>query len=956
MKDRFSNFGKSSSESDTSFTHSSTDDSSSPNSDSNSSSSSDSNASSSSDSSSDPRSSSNSSSSSYSYSSSSSDSSSSPNSHSSSDTRSSSSSDSRSSSRSSSSSISSSSPNSHSSSDTRSRSSSDSRSSSISSSSSNSHSSSDSSSDPRSSSEPIQDPVTQKRNEQIQKKYDTYGLYTKSRDLHKISQFRHVIAIDFGTSETGVMYGAFGNLDSKNFLTFGNRNSKNNIKVPTSILFEKNGDKLTSIIGFGPSAIDRYYKWLEKGSSGNGNQNNNSEELELFTNIKMQIYNNENIQRIVKSVSGKFYHLFLVLRGIFIWLKELTLLKMVEQNSKEKLMSINWVITIPSVCDEKKWSEIKNAAIGAGLEDKKREYKVSIIFEPEAAGIRVLSDWYDGVKTKNLEKKKLVVVDGGGGTIDVSYLKFKKKKRKKTSHRKEGSSVWDNYVLQLEASPEGTKYGSKKIDNYFKKFFAEFIGAKTFPSENDVNVVKIVKEWETKKKSFQFDQTNFSSEDYTYFRSILEYFPEGEKSLHVLETKVGEWNDKAESSIKKKYNKWYQTNKESFTNHKPKIQNLLKIKKSQLGIHNSLINLFFYLTIIKFKTFFNEFLTQNVIITKKQTSANNSSNRGGNQKQDKKGKKRKRRNGKKKRKEFKNVSKIKDNLHSVVLVGGLSKSELFQNAIQKMVKNISEDILVTKFANPQNAILEGAFHYGCKPEILESRKYKDNICIKVDQMDKKTKSKYRFYCPIYKSSNDVKNNVMIIKTVGIDIKKFKKKDHFQFSLYKSTFNFPQLCEDYKKHYKKTAKVITLKKIDVNKLHLSKTEKDEGIIEFGIIFDYHNLEMKLELIRKNTNKEKGDVNEIFECKTEQLHYYEKKISIQKTIKKNTEIEKKNTEIEKDFEKNDKQKEKVEKKKKKENQKTDKKEKDFEKNDNNKKKKNKKKSLGKKKKKKKNGKKK
>lgn len=74
---------------------------------------------------------------------------------------------------------------------------------------------------------------------------------------------------------------------------------------------------------------------------------------------------------------------------------------------------INAVITVPAYFQSSQYEATKRAAVEAGINVLK------IITEPTAAAISYISE-----SAKDIEGKKLLVIDIGGGTFDLSYLEY----------------------------------------------------------------------------------------------------------------------------------------------------------------------------------------------------------------------------------------------------------------------------------------------------------------------------------------------------------------------------------------------------------------------------------------------------------------------------------------------------------------------------------------------------
>ena len=114
----------------------------------------------------------------------------------------------------------------------------------------------------------------------------------------------------------------------------------------------------------------------------------------------------------IYSIDGKVFTPVSVATEILKSVKE-TIYKFIKKDGYDETTEIKAVITVPAYFQGNQYDATKRAALAAGFKE------VRIITEPTAAAISYITESAD-----DLEDKKLLVVDIGGGTFDLSYLQY----------------------------------------------------------------------------------------------------------------------------------------------------------------------------------------------------------------------------------------------------------------------------------------------------------------------------------------------------------------------------------------------------------------------------------------------------------------------------------------------------------------------------------------------------
>ncbi|XP_052283210.1 heat shock 70 kDa protein 12A-like isoform X3 [Dreissena polymorpha] len=147
---------------------------------------------------------------------------------------------------------------------------------------------------------------------------------------------------------------------------------------------------------------------------------------------------------------------------------------------------IHWVLTVPAIWNDSAKQFMRLAAEQAGISKD----KLSIALEPEAASLYcrhlpVLCDGESSILTFQTGKKYLVV-DAGGGTIDITVHEVCAGGNLKEIHRASGGD-----------------WGGTKIDGAFMNFLGQIAGNTTmqrFKDENMEDYLELLRDFEIKKR------------------------------------------------------------------------------------------------------------------------------------------------------------------------------------------------------------------------------------------------------------------------------------------------------------------------------------------------------------------------------------------------------------------------------------------------------------------------
>ena len=299
-------------------------------------------------------------------------------------------------------------------------------------------------------------------------------------------QIKVVIAIDFGTSRSGYAY-AFKD-DKKIIGRFvWDKQPVEYIKTLTQSLY--NGDR--KLESWGYSAMSRLAE-LRRDKS--------AKDYSFFSTFKMAL--RESRERdangpIATASNGQKFPVINLVADYLRNLKEIVLGDL--DNATSGILKPNevlWCLTIPAIWKDDEKSFMRRAAEKAGLisTDESDRERLLLVLEPEAAAI------YCQEKDKSqLEAgKRFMVVDCGGGTVDITVHEVSK-----------------HGGLEEVAEGTGGAYGSTYVDAEFKNFLASKLTAAAltrYDEEDPIGYLELLANWERKKCDFDPEKT-----EVTYF-------------------------------------------------------------------------------------------------------------------------------------------------------------------------------------------------------------------------------------------------------------------------------------------------------------------------------------------------------------------------------------------------------------------------------------------------------
>ncbi|KAL7882339.1 hypothetical protein AOLI_G00091880 [Acnodon oligacanthus] len=269
------------------------------------------------------------------------------------------------------------------------------------------------------------------------------------------------IAIDFGTAFTGYCF-KFSESKQVRQPKWGEEYGLNTPKTPTCILFDEEGNFLR----FGYHAVMTYIRHIRK---------NEAKKLFLFDNFKMELFGKElHRDFMMTSKNGKTMRAMKVFSESIKFMKDHAL-DMIERHTagvKYSASDATWVLTVPAIWSAAAKQFMREAATEAGLVAESEPERLIVALEPEAASVWCKQLPKEGFMEGDLTEAETIeqvpgtqymVVDCGGGTIDITVHEVVEGGRLKELHRVSGNNM-----------------GGQTVDKNFKAFLREIFSEKVF--------------------------------------------------------------------------------------------------------------------------------------------------------------------------------------------------------------------------------------------------------------------------------------------------------------------------------------------------------------------------------------------------------------------------------------------------------------------------------------------
>ncbi|XP_052788875.1 heat shock 70 kDa protein 12A-like isoform X2 [Mya arenaria] len=291
-----------------------------------------------------------------------------------------------------------------------------------------------------------------------------------------------VAAIDFGTTYSGWAFSfkhEFERDPTKVSAKTWRGGQLSSLKGPTCVLIKPDGKTLET---FGFEAEKRYTELAEEDAH---------KKWFYFRRFKMSLWNkviNRNTK--LEDESGKELPAMTVFSLSIRFLKDELLKTSGDQIGGNGLEpeDIHWVLTVPAIWNDAAKQFMREAAQEAGM----LQNMLTIALEPEAASLycrHLPVEKGDNSRTclsKFSAGKKYLVLDAGGGTVDITVHEVGPSGDLKELHKASGGA-----------------WGGTKVDEAFMNFLGQLAGPDVIERFKDVNMedyIDLLRDFEIKKR------------------------------------------------------------------------------------------------------------------------------------------------------------------------------------------------------------------------------------------------------------------------------------------------------------------------------------------------------------------------------------------------------------------------------------------------------------------------
>ncbi|KAL3857340.1 hypothetical protein ACJMK2_012017 [Sinanodonta woodiana] len=296
-----------------------------------------------------------------------------------------------------------------------------------------------------------------------------------------------VVAIDFGTTYTSwacSMSHEYHENPTKIHVRQWIGGEHFSPKAPTTVLIRPDGRTLEA---FGYEAQDRYAELVDKGEHTL---------WYCFARFKMRIFENIELSRqtLIEDITGKSLPAITVFSRAIQFMKDDFLSQFKSKiDGRMQEHDIRWVLTVPAIWNDAAKQFIRQAAVTAGIRD---EY-LRIALEPEAASL--LCSYLPLKKFTKRESQstlqtfqkgyKYMIVDAGGGTVDITVHEVLGTGKMKELHKASGGA-----------------WGGIFVDSAFRQFIVKLVGNTVFQKFSRVktdDMLDLFRSFEVKKREIQ---------------------------------------------------------------------------------------------------------------------------------------------------------------------------------------------------------------------------------------------------------------------------------------------------------------------------------------------------------------------------------------------------------------------------------------------------------------------
>ncbi|XP_052789013.1 heat shock 70 kDa protein 12B-like [Mya arenaria] len=284
-----------------------------------------------------------------------------------------------------------------------------------------------------------------------------------------------VAAFDFGTTYSGYAYSL---RDSPTHVHVNNSWAAGvaqlmSLKTSTSVLLNPAGD----FHSFGFEAEAKYADLAEDGKHAG---------WRLFRRFKMMLHNNTQLNRdsTIEDIQGNPSPALPIFTHAIHYLREHVLEFINKSSAGVTEADVFYVITVPAIWDVRAKQFMREAAEKAGIPTD----QLKLVLEPEVASIWCEEE-LEAADTRKLQQPgiRYMVVDAGGGTVDVSV------------HERN-----DNGTLKEIHKASGGAWGGTEVDKRYLQTLDDIFGEESMrrlKEETMMDFLAILEDFEVKKRT-----------------------------------------------------------------------------------------------------------------------------------------------------------------------------------------------------------------------------------------------------------------------------------------------------------------------------------------------------------------------------------------------------------------------------------------------------------------------
>lgn len=309
-----------------------------------------------------------------------------------------------------------------------------------------------------------------------------------------MAEFRAVVAIDFGTSRSGFAY-AFPSDDGSNPDIMTKVYPEDGYRKQPSCLYVDM--PTSSLLALGHEAREMYARdhQLDPGL----------ESKKMFEFFKRGLEGDAASSKVMWAASDSGITIeddFVPVESSVAEISVHTLITMTLRHIKDEVLSyiaahdgillsanhIKWVITLPAIWSEEAKFAMKEAACSAGLVQSVMAKELLLALEPECALIGVTREL--GPLLPSMVGETVMIVDCGGGTVDMTVVTIESANPFKCAHALMSSGGW---------------WGSTTIDDELEMFIKLLLGPKLYNAfrSSEIARMSMMSAWELYKKTFK---------------------------------------------------------------------------------------------------------------------------------------------------------------------------------------------------------------------------------------------------------------------------------------------------------------------------------------------------------------------------------------------------------------------------------------------------------------------